>query len=91
MFCWSSLADSSRAVPSKIRYNILSVPRGTLFFVGMRVYYREKDFQEREGNFLSEGSRCGLDKEISPNGTYVKYYPSGLTIERPQMCLITRN
>lgn len=48
------------------------------FFVGIDREFREvkeiredrafKDFQEREGNFLSEGSRCGLDKEVSPDG-----------------------
>jgi hypothetical protein len=27
-----------------------------------------KDLREREGNFLLEGSRCGLDKEVSPDG-----------------------
>ena len=29
---------------------------------------RKKDFDKREGNFLLEGSRCGLDKEVSPDG-----------------------
>ena len=34
---------------------------------------------------MLEGSRCGLDKEESPDGIYIAYFPFGLTIERPQM------
>ena len=37
------------------------------------------------GNFLSEGVRCGLDKEIAPDGTYLAYFPFGAMIERSQM------
>jgi hypothetical protein len=29
--------------------------------------------------------RLGLDKEISPDGTYYAYFPFGLMIERPRM------
>ena len=29
--------------------------------------------------------RLGLDKEISPDGTYLTYFPFGLMIERPRM------
>ena len=36
-------------------------------------------------NLLSEGVRLGLDKEISPDGTYKAYFPFGLMIERPRM------
>ncbi len=36
-------------------------------------------------NFLSEGVRCDLDKEIAPDGTYLTYFPFGAMIERPQM------
>ena len=36
-------------------------------------------------NFLSEGVSCGLDKEIAPDGTYLKYFPFGAMIERSQM------
>ena len=36
-------------------------------------------------NFLSEGVRCGLDKEIAPDGTYLAYFPFGAMIERSQM------
>jgi hypothetical protein len=36
-------------------------------------------------DFSIEGGRCGLDKEISPDGTYLTYFPFGLMIERPQM------
>ena len=39
----------------------------------------------REPNFLSEGVSCGLDKEIAPDGTYLKYFPFGAMIERSQM------
>ena len=36
-------------------------------------------------NFLSEGVRCGLDKEIALDGTYLKYFPFRAMIERSQM------
>ena len=36
-------------------------------------------------NFLSEGVRCGLDKEIRLDGTYLTYFPFSRMIERPQM------
>ena len=39
----------------------------------------------RNYNFLSEGVRCGLDKEIAPDGTYLTYFPFGAMIERAQM------
>ena len=35
--------------------------------------------------FLLEWVRCGLDKEIAPDGTYSKYFPFGAMIERAQM------
>ena len=35
--------------------------------------------------FLEEGGRCGLDKEIAPDGTYLAYFPFGAMIERSQM------
>ena len=51
-----------------------------LFVSGSRCLpYREKL------NFLSEGVRCGLDKEIAPDGTYLAYFPFGAMIERSQM------
>ena len=34
---------------------------------------------------MSEGVRCGLDKEIAPDGTYLTYFPFGAMIERSQM------
>ena len=36
-------------------------------------------------NFLSEGVRLGLDKEIAPDGTYLAYFPFGAMIERSRM------
>ena len=36
-------------------------------------------------NFLSEGVRLGLDKEIAPDGTYLTYFPFGAMIERSRM------
>jgi hypothetical protein len=36
-------------------------------------------------NLLLEVVRLGLDKEISPDGTYLTYFPFGLMIERPRM------
>ena len=39
----------------------------------------------REINFLSEGVRLGLDKEIAPDGTYLAYFPFGARIERSRM------
>ena len=36
-------------------------------------------------NFLSEGVRLGLDKEITPDGTYLTYFPFGVMIERSRM------
>ena len=36
-------------------------------------------------NFLLEGVRCGLDKEIALDGTYLKYFPFRAMIERSQM------
>ena len=36
-------------------------------------------------NLMSEGVRCGLDKEIGLDGTYLAYFPFSLTIERSQM------
>ena len=41
--------------------------------------YRNKE------NLLAEVVRLGLDKEISPDGTYYAYFPFGLMIERPRM------
>ena len=49
-------------------------------------------------NLLLEWCRCGLDKEIAPDGTYLTYFPFGAMIERPQMtpyhkkllCLVVR-
>jgi hypothetical protein len=34
---------------------------------------------------LSEGVRCGLDKEIAPDRTYLAYFLFGAMIERSQM------
>ena len=36
-------------------------------------------------NFSLEDVRCGLDKEIAPDGTYQAYFPFGAMIERPQI------
>ena len=36
-------------------------------------------------NLLLEVVRLGLDKEISPDGTYYAYFPFGLMIERLRM------
>ena len=36
-------------------------------------------------NFLREGVRLGLDKEIAPDGTYLVYFPFGAMIERSRM------
>ena len=36
-------------------------------------------------NFLREGVRCGLDKEIAPDRTYLAYFLFGAMIERSQM------
>ena len=41
--------------------------------------------QAPQPNFLSEGVRLGLDKEIAPDGTYLAYFPFGAMIERSQM------
>ena len=40
---------------------------------------------QHSANFLSEGVRCGLDKEIALDGTYLKYFPFRAMIERSQM------
>ena len=42
----------------------------------------KKTFPSAIPNFLSEGIRFGLDKEIAPDGTYLAYFPFGLMIER---------
>ena len=36
-------------------------------------------------NLMSEGVRCGLDKEVGLDGTYLAYFPFSPAIERPQM------
>ena len=36
-------------------------------------------------NFLSEGVRLGLDKEIRLDGTYLAYFPFSRMIERSRM------
>ena len=36
-------------------------------------------------NFLLEGVRCGLDKEIAPDETYLTYFSFGAMIERPKI------
>ena len=36
-------------------------------------------------NFLREGVRLGLDKEIAPDGTYLAYFPFAAMIERSRM------
>ena len=36
-------------------------------------------------NFLSEGVRLGLDKEIRLDGTYLKYFPFSRMIERSRI------
>ena len=41
--------------------------------------------QAPQPNFLSEGVRLGLDKEIAPDGTYLAYFPFGAMIERSRM------
>ena len=41
--------------------------------------------QAPQPNFLSEGVRLGLDKEIAPDGTYLAYFPFGARIERSRM------
>ena len=45
----------------------------------------KKPYQARDPNFLSEGVRLGLDKEIAPDGTYLAYFPFGAMIERSRM------
>ena len=42
-------------------------------------------FRVARPNFLSEGVRCGLDKEIAPDRTYLEYFLFGAMIERSQM------
>ena len=44
-----------------------------------------KPSQAPQPNFLSEGVRLGLDKEIAPDGTYLAYFPFGAMIERSRM------
>ena len=39
-------------------------------FVAVVSVVSKKPYQARDPNFLSEGVRCGLDKEIAPDGTY---------------------
>ena len=41
--------------------------------------------QAPQPNFLGEGVRLGLDKEIAPDGTYLAYFPFGAMIERSRM------
>ena len=55
------------------------VPLVALIEVPQMRHYHEKL------NFLLEGVRCGLDKEIAPDGTYLTYFPFGAMIERSQM------
>ena len=45
----------------------------------------KKTFPSARHNFLSEGVRLGLDKEIAPDGTYLAYFPFGAMIERSRM------
>ena len=47
--------------------------------------WAEGGYLSRQINFLSEGVRCGLDKEIALDGTYLKYFPFRAMIERSQM------
>ena len=58
----------------------MAYPRGTPFL------FQLYDFAPRP-NFLSEGVRLGLDKEIAPDGTYLTYFPFGAMIERSRMTL----
>ena len=44
-----------------------------------------KSHPTAQPNFLSEGVRLGLDKEIAPDGTYLAYFPFGAMIERSRM------
>ena len=44
-----------------------------------------RTFPSARPNFLREGVRLGLDKEIAPDGTYLAYFPFGAMIERSRM------
>jgi hypothetical protein len=44
-----------------------------------------QDYYHHYPNLLLEVVRLGLDKEISPDGTYLTYFPFELMIERPRM------
>ena len=46
---------------------------------------KKKPSKAQDPNFLSEGVRLGLDKEIAPDGTYLAYFPFGAMIERSRM------
>ena len=46
---------------------------------------QKTDTQAPQPNFLLEGVRLGLDKEIAPDGTYLVYFPFGLLTEASQM------
>ena len=48
-------------------------------------YLNKHASNQQPANFLSEGVRCGLDKEIALDGTYLKYFPFRAMIERSQM------
>ena len=45
----------------------------------------KQTFPTARHNFLGEGVRLGLDKEIVPDGTYLAYFPFGAMIERSRM------
>ena len=47
--------------------------------------YHKITLKAPQPNFLSEGVRLGLDKEIRLDGTYMAYFPFSRMIERSQM------
>ena len=55
------------------------VPLVALIEVPQMRHYHEKL------NFLLEGSRWCIDKEVGLNGTYLTYFPFSPTIEMQQM------
>ena len=54
-------------------------------FVSVVSVVSKKTLPSARPNFLSEGVRLGLDKEIAPDGTYLAYFPFGAMIERSRM------
>ena len=71
-YCW----PISKEDPLGLYYG--TIPRGYCIVIFRRT-------PPHHGyKFLARSAICGLDKEESPDGIYLAYFPFGLKIERPE-------